>query len=426
MLLTGPSDPPPTAIIPHRMKPHVAPPEPLREATEVVPTVAPVAPAATPPEVSIHKTVGPHPASAGASPPCLPLGYCPALRGTASFPGAGHPREGQQASLLGDKYLLLEALEGSSLHRCLHIQTQEELVCKVVSREAGGQSLLAAHYRVDGHPRINPIQEVVVGQKHIYLVFPPCHGDMHCYVRTRRRLREPNARHLFRQIVAAVHEAHIKGIVLRDLKLRKFVFTDESRTEVKLESLEDAVVLEDYADDLLSDKHGCPAYVSPEILRTNTRYSGRAADMWGLGVMLYTMLVGRYPFHGAEHSGLFAKIRRGHFSLPDSLSSRAKCLIRCLLRKEPGERISTEDVLVHPWLVGSHRERGGGSRRSPEASGDQAVPIFCPSKGENEHQQLLSSNGNGPLFLSSTSPGLSEAALARPLPPSEPPRPNSR
>merc|ERR1719204_2210174 len=60
--------------------------------------------------------------------------------------------------------------------------------------------------------------------------------------------------------------------------------------------------------------HGCPAYVSPEILRTNTRYSGRAADMWGLGVMLYTMLVGRYPFHGAEHSGLFAKIRRGHFS----------------------------------------------------------------------------------------------------------------
>ena len=66
------------------------------------------------------------------------------------------------------------------------------------------------------------------------------------------------------------------------------------RTEVKLESLEDAVVLEEYSDDLLSDKHGCPAYVSPEILRSNTQYSGRAADMWGLGVMLYTMLVGRW------------------------------------------------------------------------------------------------------------------------------------
>ena len=64
------------------------------------------------------------------------------------------------------------------------------------------------------------------------------------------------------------------------------------RSTLRLESLEDAVVLES-EDDLLSDKHGCPAYVSPEILRTNSQYSGRAADMWGLGVMLYTMLVGR-------------------------------------------------------------------------------------------------------------------------------------
>ena len=64
------------------------------------------------------------------------------------------------------------------------------------------------------------------------------------------------------------------------------------RTTLRLESLEDAVVLES-EDDLLTDKHGCPAYVSPEILRTNSQYSGRAADMWGLGVMLYTMLVGR-------------------------------------------------------------------------------------------------------------------------------------
>ena len=70
-------------------------------------------------------------------------------------------------------------------------------------------------------------------------------------------------------------------------------FFSSFRDELKLESLEDAVVLDDEADDSLTDKHGCPAYVSPEILRCNTVYSGRAADMWGLGVMLYTMLVGR-------------------------------------------------------------------------------------------------------------------------------------
>jgi len=341
-------------------------------------------------EVSIHKTVIP--------PRTLSPPLCPSLCRTATAQGPpssllGHPREGQSASLLGGKYILLDELEGSTLHRCLDINSHEELVCKVVSREASGQSLLSAHYRVDGHPYINPIQEVVVGQKNLYLMFPPCNGDLHSYVRTRRRLREPSARHLFRQIVWAVHEAHTKGIVLRDLKLRKFVFTDESRTEVKLESLEDAVVLEDYADDLLSDKHGCPAYVSPEILRSNTQYSGRAADMWGLGVMLYTMLVGRYPFHGAEHSGLFAKIRRGQFTLPENLSSRAKCLIKCLLRKDPSERITTEDVLVHPWLVGSNRERGVHRRSGGQDNHDQTVPVWSQPSQSPPSSVLPSPSG---------------------------------
>ena len=93
------------------------------------------------------------------------------------------------------------------------------------------------------------------------------------------------------------------------------------RTELRLDGLEDACVLDDETNDCLTDKHGCPAYVSPEILNTSESYSGRAADIWSLGVMLYTMLVGRYPFHDSEPSALFGKIRRGQFSVPQMLSS---------------------------------------------------------------------------------------------------------
>ena len=97
----------------------------------------------------------------------------------------------------------------------------------------------------------------------------------------------------------------------------------------------------------------------------------------------------RYPFHGAEHSGLFAKIRRGQFNLPDSLSSRAKCLIRSLLKKEPEERLTTEDVLVHPWLTGTHRERGT-VRRSPHIeSTDHCVPEFSSAPAVQKFDKVF-------------------------------------
>ena len=122
------------------------------------------------------------------------------------------------------------------------------------------------------------------------------------------------------------------------------------RTELKLESVEDAFVLGEDNNDCLADKHGCPAYVSPEILQCQQSYSGRAADMWSAGVMLYTLLVGRYPFHDVQPNALFTKIRRGDYRVPDTVSARAKCLIRSLLRKEPVERLTAEQVLQHPWF----------------------------------------------------------------------------
>ena len=123
--------------------------------------------------------------------------------------------------------LHLCTLKGKQSHHCLYICFC--FVFQTVRNDPCGQAMLTAHNRVDGHAHINPLQEVIVGDKFSYLFFPPCSTDLHSYVRTRRRLREPHARILFRQIVSAVHEAHSKGLVLRDLKLRKFVFTDESR-----------------------------------------------------------------------------------------------------------------------------------------------------------------------------------------------------
>lgn len=276
------------------------------------------------------------------------------------------------------KYLLLEHQTGSTLFRCLNTQNREEHVCKVVKNKQNQEALIG-HFRLDGHPLINTVEEVLIGESNSYIFFPRSYGDLHSYVRQKRRLREYEALSLFLQIASAVAACHEAGIVLRDLKLRKFVFKNPERTELKLETLDDAVVVEE--DDWLNDRHGCPAYVSPEILITTGYYSGRAADCWSLGIMLYAMLVGRYPFHDTDPGAVLLKVRRGSFSVPESLSSHARCLIRSLLRMEPAERLTAEEVLDHPWFKLGSRRSGhqvdighGGSYGDDAKVPDQTVP----------------------------------------------------
>ena len=88
---------------------------------------------------------------------------------------------------------------------------------------------LAAYWRINSHPHINEIVEILLGETKAYVFFARHYGDLHSYVRARRKLREAEASRLFRQIMEAVACCHENGIILRDLKLRKFVFKDQER-----------------------------------------------------------------------------------------------------------------------------------------------------------------------------------------------------
>ncbi|XP_062384825.1 tribbles homolog 1 [Sardina pilchardus] len=285
------------------------------------------------------------------------------------------------------QFLLLPLADRSGVHSALNIETGEELVCKVFDMGIY-QEKVRAYDLLPAHGNIAGIREVILGERKAYVFQEKDYGDMHTYVKSCRRLAEEQAARLFQQVASAVAHCHQAGIVLGDLKLRKFVFTDEKRTRVKLEGLEDCRILPG-DDDLVSDTHGCPAYVSPEILSGGVGvrgggggggggggcYSGRAADAWSLGVVLYTMLAGRYPFHDPDPAALFSRIRRGQYCLPEGLSAKARCLLRSLLRRDPAERLTAAEVLIHPWLSRGGRDedaaRGGEQEVSPT---DQAVP----------------------------------------------------
>ena len=82
---------------------------------------------------------------------------------------------------------------------------------------------------MEPHDHLSDVEEIVLGSSSAYAIFKKGHGDLHSYVRNKRRLRESEAAVLFSQIASAISQCHRDGVVLRDLKLRKFVFKDPEK-----------------------------------------------------------------------------------------------------------------------------------------------------------------------------------------------------
>ena len=100
---------------------------------------------------------------------------------------------------------------------------------------------------------------------------------------------------------------------------------------------------------------GTPYFISPEIIEG--RY-GCECDMWSLGVLLYLLLSGDYPFDGESRAIVFEKIRSGDFNYDKRtwkvISEEAKDLINKLLEVKPRKRYKASDALNHPWFSESN------------------------------------------------------------------------
>lgn len=105
---------------------------------------------------------------------------------------------------------------------------------------------------------------------------------------------------------------------------------------------------------------------------------GLPADVWGVGCMLYTLLVGRPPFDSNEVASTLNRVVAGHYTMPEHITSEAKDLLFRLLQKNPRDRIGIEEVLQHPFMI---KYCGGQKPPSSYHTTDSGIGILTMSSG---------------------------------------------
>ncbi|GBN24696.1 Serine/threonine-protein kinase 40 [Araneus ventricosus] len=165
------------------------------------------------------------------------------------------------------------------------------------------------------------------------------------YVIREKKLSEKEAILIFYDVVSVVSDLHRQNIVHRDLKLGNIVLNKQTRKITITNFCLGKHLLNE--NDLLKDQRGSPAYISPDVL-SGKPYLGKPSDMWALGVVLFTMLYGQFPFYDSVPQELFRKIKAAEYTIPSTdgrVSESANEIIRNLLVLNPTKRMTADQVL---------------------------------------------------------------------------------
>lgn len=270
-----------------------------------------------------------------------------------------------------------------------------QVAIKLIRRDSVGSnpSRLAKIYREVAilrgisHPNIVRLHEMSETERHIGIVLEYASGgELFDYILNHRYLKDTPARRLFAQLISGVGYLHKKGIVHRDLKLenllldrnRNIIITDfgfantfdphdelteeeeialSDRDYVKRSGLDKVKQNGMRRGDLMQTSCGSPCYAAPELVVSDSLYTGRKVDVWSCGVILYAMLAGYLPFdddpanpEGDNINLLYKYIVNTPLTFPEYVTPHARDLLRRILVPSPRKRADLFEVARHSWL----------------------------------------------------------------------------
>ncbi|XP_046737968.1 serine/threonine-protein kinase 33-like [Diprion similis] len=260
---------------------------------------------------------------------------------------------------------------------------------KIINKSQAGASRIMLVEReihilkLVNHPNIILLDRVFESPKAIYLIFELCTGSLAKTFKAKKRFEEKETLTVIRSLAGALSYLHKNDIVHRDLKLENILIAANPQnpdddlhikvTDFGLSAVRGGTGYET----MLHDCCGTLTYMAPEMIATKS-YS-QQCDVWSMGIIMYVLLVGKFPFYSTndQHLHLLVKTQELDFSgLP--CSEGAKHLLSKMLQKNPAFRVTAAEVENHPWIA---------------VSMNQYVNVYRnASKGNHSMLQAHSSN----------------------------------
>ena len=172
--------------------------------------------------------------------------------------------------------------------------------------------------------------------------------------------REREIRRIMRELVNGLEYVHSKGIIHRDLKPENLLVDEKGI--VKIADFGVAHQLKDPSNDMIHGSIGTNYFMSPECCQklSENGYSGKASDIWSLGVCLYVLITMKLPFVGSgsgnnQMMDLFEKIANSQYEPPKNTSTNLSELLSKLLEKKAENRITIDEIKKHPFMTGNQK-----------------------------------------------------------------------
>eukprot|EP00330_Aristerostoma_sp_ATCC50986_P005427 CAMPEP_0114576248 /NCGR_PEP_ID=MMETSP0125-20121206/1035_1 /TAXON_ID=485358 ORGANISM="Aristerostoma sp., Strain ATCC 50986" /NCGR_SAMPLE_ID=MMETSP0125 /ASSEMBLY_ACC=CAM_ASM_000245 /LENGTH=414 /DNA_ID=CAMNT_0001764623 /DNA_START=2111 /DNA_END=3355 /DNA_ORIENTATION=- len=188
--------------------------------------------------------------------------------------------------------------------------------------------------------------EVFENKKYLFMVLEyAANLDLLGLVKKKGRLHEDEAKRIFAQITAGIRYCHHTMILHRDVKLDNILLDENWNVKICDFGVSRFVK----KGQIINEQCGTPAYIAPEIIKEEG-YEGCYADIWSMGVLLFAITTGTVPFKASNLDELHEAIIKGQFTCPGFLSDDLKDLIHKMIKLNPYERISIDDIPDHSWL----------------------------------------------------------------------------